>query len=856
MINRWVVILVLVSFPGLPRLSAEPLTPGLLRHAGDYGCMWWPYGWRGRGPDGHRVFCVQTNAYGIAFDVDSGSLVRAGVLEPAPSEDEALIAGNNAVFDLPRVNLSVRLSAGGRAYRASAVAPKVEDVRIIEHGRFLQRIEMLNVKFEDEEGAVFDDADADFELVCWPDRFSLILHLKPRVALADARIEMSIDAADERLRLGSRTDRAVLLEQREGHGGGLAVLRAPGSEWIEAIDGKPGTIRVGTVSRWHGPVEKNVTMTAGLIFLAHAGNDGRPLSRRVAMELSSREDVAVRAQGLVPYAHPLESSYDPLRGCYRVELGNHARGRWTPQKDQDLLERVALTIQNPDDAPRTMRLVFARDKRDEFPGIIGMTPMLRDAEGFPTGLPVQISKNWHVSPPWFRGPTMLELAPGAIQDLEFAITYANWGGVPAVSHAQLCLVGWGVNQLWHQVAISSFGEVLCYDPDVNLNRAMIDDVRPLLVAPMGSAATSPARVLGWTNNVGGGDFLVLIGMDGQRDHLARMRTRYTRYGPNLAEVTYAGQGAAGRIDARMTVMHYRSDDITRGLYRLRYDCREPVRFSRMAFFQLGADHYNNHQFRSIARGNEAGLLEEWAPEAEGAGYERRDLSCEGEVPWFSLHGAIPNPRQGGAWANRGFVIRSWRARLGGRDAPHATAGVHRTRDGNLSSVLVELVPPSGLEALQAGDFVEADIELMVLPMSTDDYRGPNQALRAALTEQADTWRMVHREAVGNRLQLAARHGRVESVYPTRVACDPTGQAEFTVQGGVGFLPVTISGIRDYRRHTLERRSGADWIAVDQAVHGNDFWQADYHPGSATWDLSFNINADRATGAEPLTLRLQ
>ena len=46
----------------------------------------------------------------------------------------------------------------------------------------------------------------------------------------------------------------------------------------------------------------------------------------------------------------------------------------------------------------------------------------------------------------------------------------------------------------------------------------------------------------WTNNVGGGDFLVYYDGDGQYQPLAGMSgPAYRRAGPNLAAASYAGQ---------------------------------------------------------------------------------------------------------------------------------------------------------------------------------------------------------------------------------------------------------------------------------------------------------------------------
>ena len=63
---------------------------------------------------------------------------------------------------------------------------------------------------------------------------------------------------------------------------------------------------------------------------------------------------------------------------------------------------------------------------------------------------------------------------------------------------------------------------------------------------------------------------------------------------------------------------------------------------------------------------------------------------------------------------------------------------------------VDLLPPPGVTRLEPGDFVEATIEHVIMPQFAADYYGPNEALRAALGQWENTWRMIHREAVGQR----------------------------------------------------------------------------------------------------------
>jgi hypothetical protein len=309
-------------------------------------------------------------------------------------------------------------------------------------------------------------------------------------------------------------------------------------------------------------------------------------------------------------------------------------------------------------------------------------------------------------------------------------------------------------------------------------------------------------------------------------------------------VTYAGITPDGRISARITASIARTDDIVRGFYHLRYDVLDTTPFRRLAFFQLGADNYNDHQFDWIARGDLTGMKEEWQPERGGYAYHRTGILCDGEQPWFSLYGGSEERALSGAWANRGLIVRSWRARLGGKDSPIPYAASHGTSDNLVPSANIELSPPPGLDVLQKGDFVEADVEMVVLPMYAEDYYGPNEALRKALAAHPDSWELVWREARGNALEVEVQRGKLEGNYPLRISVDGNDRAAFTVRGGVGYVPMTFAGLSDYRGIILERHSAPGWQRVDQSVHGNDFWQADYDPESESWEITFNVLLDQ------------
>lgn len=739
--------------------------------------LWWADGYRGRSPEGQRLLMVQTSRYGAAFDVEHAALTRLGVLPSPASYAEAAAQPNDTVLGLAPASLRLSVVLDGEEYVCARAARKTDDhanypVRLIEGGRFLQRFDLLGLEFEDAKGKRLQ-ADGRLEVCAWPE------HLR-----------MTLEVTGDAIR-----DGAVL---RMELGGGEPPLR---SEHTVAGTDTPARVML----EWPGPAPD---APGAIVRVTDPESPGAPLPVR----------------------------QDPLLGAQVVDLPER---NWPMAENLDRLDRFPVVVENPGSAEATVPVVFALE--GSFQGVTGMCPLLRDAEGNPAGTPVQISKNWHrlesqrllYEGAWFHAVTQVPVPPGGKWEGELAIAYARWGGVPAASHAQLCLIGWGGNQGWDQAAIGSFGESICYDPDVGLNRSMIDDVRPLMVTGMNGGQWH------WTHNVGGGDFLVLFDAKGTKQHLTRVRTAYLSQGPNLTRVVYAGVSQDGSIAARIEASTPRCDDVNRAYHRIRYDVLKPAAFSRLAFYQLGADHYNDHQFARIARGNADGLTEEWETGRGGKKYLRDPMPAPGESPWIALTGGVRGEQwKEGAWADRGLVVRSWKARLGGRDVPEPFFAVYGTENGP-HSANAELAPPPGLDRLEPGDFVEADLELLVLPQSAADYYGPNAALRADLEANGGTWRVVHRLARSNALTIEMTRGTLLRRLPVEIAVDAAQGAECVLRGGAGHVPVTFTG--------LSRPSGprlsVDGVPLDQAVHGRDFWQVTPEDATGTFSATYNILLD-------------
>ena len=334
--------------------------------------------------------------------------------------------------------------------------------------------------------------------------------------------------------------------------------------------------------------------------------------------------------------------------------------------------------------------------------------------------------------------------------------------------------------------------------------------------------------------------------NGKRVFFAGMQREVHRQGPCLSEVTYRGKLGKG-LRHQAGVSLSRSDDITRGIYRIRLDVEQPTEFSRLVFFQVGADTYNTSAEKKMAIGNEGGLTREWNAEWGGDVYRGDAMMLSGEVPWVSMHEAErPANQSKGAWANRGFVLRKWRARLGGKEA---APWVAERGTGGRNTSSMDLVPPPSIKRLLPGDFVEATIEHLVLPQHADDYYGPNTALRFALAKLGNTWRMVEREAVQGHRTVDVKVGTLVRRSPDIRMATEKDTAECVLNGGLGYVPVTFTGLTRPDNFSLK----VNGEVLDQSMHGNDFWQTDFDPTTLTWSQTYNVQAQPG---KPMHLRFE
>ncbi len=853
-IQRFKLLIILIGLLAVQLLTAQTLPKEVYANQSDYSFMWWEKTIK----TGNQVFAIKTNNYSLEFDNLDLDILNLSINKFNKPETLVLRETNAESFpEKVPCELNFGLHRRGHQFMVETSSGSVHDCQLIETGKYFQRrfINRLPQPGMADCGAY----NSGLEIASWTDRLSFILKAIPLYDFTDVGAEMNLTFPSNYSVDISRGDIKAIKDPSDGSG--FILLKTKDANRI-SLEGTKVKVLLDPGFDWPSGLEKNI----GLIIYPVAKDIDTKLIEIAEQEASP---LVVSAEQIAPKSTPLQVAYDKDKGWHQIQLRNDKVESKGPVSDPNegnpgpnsieinkRMERVNLTVTNPSSFDRTLRLNFEKGRLmpgdDGVFGTPGISAVLRDMDGNPVGIPVQLSKNWHgegrtsrgeyFKGPWYHGYSVLTIPAGKSLSFEYTSVNALWGGVPAASHAQLCLVGWGYNQQWEQSAIGAWGESITYEPDLHQAHAPVLDFRPLFIH------NPEGKKWGWTGNIGGADFFNYTKPDGNRSWHSRIRTQYKRYSPNITEVTYAGTMDDNSMDFEYTTQIIRSDDITRGIYKIKLKVLKETTFKDFVFFQAAAASYHQSRSKTLAWGNSAGLKKQWKSTIdEKPGYKTSRTRIEGETPWFSF----TDSENTYSWqqkqflsANRGFVIRNWKAKIAGEENTPPWFAEYNTAGGNFGdpSGLINILPPEGCTTFKQGDYIEAEIDLFILPLKAEDYYGPNHNFSKALSEKANDWGLVYREAVGNATEVDVSTGELVKEYPIQIKADKN-KAIFSVRGGLGYVPLTISNVSTYRNPELYRKVDGDWQKVDQQVHGNDFWQTEYNAENGTWDISYNINLD-------------
>jgi hypothetical protein len=544
------------------------------------------------------------------------------------------------------------------------------------------------------------------------------------------------------------------------------------------------------------------------------------------------------------------------RAAFAVPLGSiqgsgasQNSANWSNGTDFNIYNRHQLIIEHSSSDSLHVPLFLDGPINTTF-NITGGAPLFRDANEEPMGLPIQVSKNWHMPgywPNWFHMYST-PLVPSGNHEMELTVAIGKWGETFAASHAQLSLVGWGANQQWDESALGAWGESITYDPDKTLRRAMVDDVRPFLMNVNGQ--------YNWTGNVGGADFLkyVQTSRPWRDQQPTQLKSTYTAPGPVMTDVTYSGITADDAMTLTAQTHLVRTDDLVRAYYVLHYEFLEDVDYARMGLFQIAADNYSDNGFTKYAYGDSTGvLLDATVPNHGTTGYASdadRGIEMTGEHPWVFMY---DSNRTGGNLpehvADVGFVIRDYTAVINGTTIVNPHININRTNNGGWSQMAFELGLPfdPNHTIIEAGSTIDAIVEYLVIPNDISLYYGPSTDIAGVDVNFFGTTDIIELLASENTVDISPFVGSLDQMQPT-IITGVTAEiaAHFEMIGGFGYTPVTIQGLFRADGWQLQSLNNGVWEEVDQSVHGNDYWQTRFDESTGTYALTFSVNIDGPT----------
>lgn len=732
----------------------------------------------------------QTGYYSVVLDCDDIALKGYDALV---GSDYRTALNQDVTTFTPATAFSLEVTRGGVAYTCTGAlvqAPNVDNVRLIESGQYVKRIDHLGLVFKDAQGneLVVDD-ECRLEINAWPDRITFVLDFTSETA-------------------NPITSTKVELQSPNG------VTHSAESQTNKAS-------------------------------LTLKPQEDTKLSTLIPSEYVSQ------ATNLQTNA-ALAVSFDPDTHAFNIDV---PAGAVKYPSAIDRVDEYLIEVTNPLSAVTNIPLRFIQPSPR---AITGTVMLLSDADsGRPLGIPVQLSKNWHVNiatvhgGTWLRGSTMLTLQPGATQRIKLRLVYGYWGGAGTVSHSQLSLVGFVKgNWKWDESALGAWGESMTFDPTLHLGAAFMCDIRPSFTQSYeNSRAYKDGGIANttynWTENVGGGDFLTYRDSANSYHWLKRLKTCYYQTGPNLTEVHYSGVTDDDKIRVNYTSRMVATSDYHRRFHAYQYNFLEDVTDpSRLVFYQMAADYYHLANFSDFHVGDATGLLttvdinDAGNPIAGGNSYKGDSILMDGK--WLSAD-EISGQYGYAAQALRGLIPLS--STLNGNALP-----LHLHKYGrayNSSTVLFDFSSDAVNRSYSAGDVVAGEIEFIMPPQHRDNYWGSDGELIARLSGYGDTnWEPVRDELVENiQMAVSVHQGTLQNNYPLEIQA-ATGKrvlTDFTVtRGGIGHVPLLLKGADAGLELKVQRYSSGTWVNLEAVDIEDDTYYQGVINADGSMDYSFSI----------------
>lgn len=834
----------IVSSTPNPQPPAQNMS--LKQSALDYTYAWWPEGFAGD----LRDFYIRTGHYGLSLNTERGYINHLGAFFETVDQDAAQRQGNEAIASLPELKMDYTVKVNGQEHPFARMEAMYETRghaiynRMAESGRYMQHMDLMYMKFKG-----LDNISGHLEVYCLPEYFGMSFGLYPPERVDNVVLTYSMTFLQDFASVTWNSSKTAVT---------VAYADGSGYTFVSADQRTQLDVSGRSVSFTSNKMTLVKNAFTGCQVTVIPSKNAQITDADKVLALIS--DVTVSAVHILPDKGSQPVTLDKNNGYFSI-YQRDAKG--LPGVDlvgdslNDDYNNTRITITNNGSQPVRVPLQFYRL------GLHSAAPIIRDSEtGVPLGLAVQASVNFHAHenlPPesprnyltgqWQRYYTIVEVPANSTLRFDYTTTLARWGGLPVAVHQQISLIGWGGYQQWEH-AIGYWGMPgICYDIERAWNGANMADAYPLYVAAYDESTNSYNFSF---MNVGGGDFLFYVDKKGVRYGLKNMRTQYRQNGPNLAETIYTGYSADGKVKVEIAVYLSRDNCAARFIQYFKYTFLEDVTFGRMALYQNAADSYTYSWWKKMAVGNKDGLVNFKIGNQEFSG--EFDVPYKGYNTYIGgstmnqlqigegLWGAFLDPPKNQSMCTKVMAVHQFRGLINGKEYNAPTLSI-RSTNINGDSCIYELNPPKEAgDTIRAGSEIECTVGYILLPVAKQEYYGDSAVMKSLPDEIFNTWEMAYLFATQSSTKVEASVGRVVRNYPAAVAAQGESGvvAQFTVSGGIGYVPISIKNLPSAGNWKLQKKIGDQWADIDQSIHGDDYWQCYYDVITNTYELTFNV----------------
>jgi len=702
----------------------------------------------------------------------------------------------------------VMTGSDGNAY-ISLNATSKSRINIYRRGPYYIEVHWLDVELSDKAGKA-SPIKGEVVFYCYPEKVhvGVILHVTDDMELRDAQVVLDLAAKGftpvaSSVRGGARPS----VRPTNGPASACAIMY-PVPKGVGAVSAvaSGGILRVSNfffnpISGAAGPTTwaKDSKQTAYIEILPMGSADA---------ESRLKSEMNPIAPDSIKTTEGSSVGYDPIRGCYTVQTDSIG-GFNEHFKNPNSYERAAFAIQN-DKRPRK---VYILHETKANPGSVECGAVL-DERGYPLPITVQISKNFRGEfEEKFYNPDdtafsetifPLYLAPSERRRMTSLHLYQNWGTHPLKQFSSL--------GAWMDYYHMSTGvtETTCYVPFnfAGLPGVSIADFRGFSQRFWDS---QPQH-----DNVAGHSFLRYLDAGNVWHYVEYTGTEFRSTGPNWADMSMSYLSDDGKAKVRIDVFELPQTDELRNFIHLRVDFVGDISIkdgdlARNVRILNAATWVQGMRYTHVAYGGAAG-----DPTVVPIDFND-DFTIAG-TPLPNPNGfVVIYPDSRGANA---FIVRNSKGKIDGRNASLGFSVLGWNSQGPFHSpgdTILMLVPVTGAKKIRAGDYIEADLFLIPYGGGTET---PAPAQKATYDYGVNAPRVTR-----------ITRGAKLADFPTRIALDKAGRAEFSITGGFDTIPIIIQGGKDYRNLRLYCLDGGKKTPIDLSQKGmRDGYQLFALPG--------------------------